>query len=132
MKDKLKFVAGALLLLLLIWAFVYYIVPDWFWHPLGYCTGTPHQVELCKGYNSWSGILGSFIASVPQWLIALALFWRHNNCGHKGCWNTGHKHPGHGQPMCDIHYDETPHKLRKRHHLPEKWRDAKHHSLFRA
>jgi hypothetical protein len=77
--------ALALLVLAALAALGLTALPAWFWHPLGYCTGTPHQVMLCKGYNAWSGIQGSFLTNLPGWLAALALLWFHHNCHEPGC-----------------------------------------------
>ena len=56
------------------------------------------------GYQFWSGIAGSFLTSLPGWGVALAIFYRHHNCGQKRCWRLGHAHPEHGRPVCKKHY----------------------------
>lgn len=112
--GRTRFIVGALVLLVALTAVFYFLAPIWLWHPLGYCPGTlGHVAQVdCKGYNSWSGILGSVAVSIPQWLIALTIYARHNNCFIKGCWNRGHKHPKHGRPVCDDHF-HIPHPVEK-------------------
>jgi hypothetical protein len=103
--DKVAAVllAVALLILVLI------ALPAWFWHPLGYCTGTPSQVVACKGYNLWSGIAGSFLTSLPGWAVALLVFMHQRNCHVKGCWRfSWHPHPDHGHPVCKPHHPHDP------------------------
>jgi hypothetical protein len=82
-------------------------------HPLGYCVGNAHQVMLCKGYNFWSGIAGSFASDWQNLTLPImgALFLRHHNCHVKGCWRLGHPHPEHHWPSCRRHWD---HELEKR------------------
>lgn len=61
------------------------------------------------GYQFWSGIAGSFVVSLPPWIVALVLFIRHKNCHHKRCWSIfTHLHPDHGWPVCKKHYHEVP------------------------
>lgn len=65
-----------------------------FWHPL-------HG----DGYQFWSGIAGSFLTSLPSWLIAALLFLRHRNCHVRGCWRISwHTHPDHGHLVCKRHH----------------------------
>jgi hypothetical protein len=79
-------------------------------HPLGYCTGTPHVVELCKGYNFWSGI-GSDISEITLVFMvigALLAFWHHHNCHAVGCRRIGHMHPDFHWPSCKTHWNDKP------------------------
>lgn len=113
MKSKLKILGYTILTLACIWSFAHWVLPAWFWHPVAsqVCRAvykTPTQVRDCISYNAWSGILGSFLVSVPQWFIAGALIGRHHNCHHKGCWDLGHKHPVYGWPACKEHWHEVP------------------------
>lgn len=62
------------------------------WHPL-----------RGLGYQFWSGI-ESAIERPLGWLGLGALYLRHHNCEHKGCWRPGHRHPDHGRPVCRAHY----------------------------
>lgn len=56
------------------------------------------------GYQFWSGIAGSFLTSLPGWIAAGAIFFRHHNCGHPWCPRLGHAHPDHGRPVCRRHF----------------------------
>lgn len=56
------------------------------------------------GYQFWSGIAGSFLTSLPGWLFAGVLFYRHHNCGQRRCLRLGHAHPDHGRPVCRRHF----------------------------
>lgn len=89
----------------------------WFvWHPL-------HG----DGYQLWSGILGSFLTSVPGWLVAFWLFLRTHNCAAPWCLRLG-KHPtadGHHR-LCRRHHPDLPdrqlslHEIHLRHHAAKK------------
>lgn len=59
------------------------LVPDWFWHPEGYCSGTPAQIRGCKGYNFHSGVGGEF--GELTLLAGIATFWFKHNCYEHGC-----------------------------------------------
>lgn len=73
----------------------------WLFHPL-------HG----NGYQFWSGIAGSFLTSLPGWLVALALFLRHRNCHVHRCWRLSwHPHPEHGHPVCKRHHPHDPASL---------------------
>ena len=52
-----------------------------------------------NGYQWWSGA-GSDLAYVT-FLVAA---WRHVNCEHPWCPLPGHRHPGHGRPVCRRHF----------------------------
>lgn len=108
-----------LAVLITVAAIVYAIgsfLPDWFWHPLGYCTGTHVAIRDCKGYNLWSGT-GSDVSELqtPFALTVVVLgFWRVHNCHVKRCWRLRwHVHPEHGHPVCQKHFKEdgTSHGL---------------------
>jgi hypothetical protein len=51
------------------------------------------------GYQWWSGA-GSDLAYLG---IVLGVL-KHVNCEQHGCWRPGHRHPGHGRPVCRKHY----------------------------
>lgn len=96
------------------------LLPGWFWHPLGQCSG-----RNCLGYQFWSGLVGDIgEVTLPVALIGWCV---HHNCREKGCWKVGHRHPGHGQPMCSRHYYKTPSGLRRHHGLPLLWADVVDH-----
>ncbi len=54
------------------------------------------------GYQFWSGI-GSDIGELTILGIAIGAY-KHINCEEPGCWRFGHRHPGHGRPVCRRHY----------------------------
>lgn len=87
-------------------------------HPFGLCPGTPHQQTLCKGYNSWSGIL-SDIGEITLLGIAFGA-WRHINCHVRGCPRIG-RHPVGGTPykVCRIHHPDVPNKGATVEHIHE-------------
>ena len=91
------------------------IGPEWLYHPLGVCPLVPHAQRIaCQSYNFWSGVAGSFLISLPSWLVALGLFFRHRNCHHKRCWSIHtHNHPEHGWPACKQHWREIPEHLHR-------------------
>jgi hypothetical protein len=89
-------------------------------HPLGLCVGTPHQQMLCKGYNTYSGVLGDLsqitllITIVGLLLTAWKLFRRHFECHADGCSRLG-VHPVEGTHFrtCWIHHpvlSQHPHR----------------------
>ena len=78
-----------------------------FLHPLGYCTGTPGQVDACRGYNFWSGIF-SDATIFTGFLAVLGAWWRTHNCHVNGCFRLlWHTHPVHGHPVCKHHHPHT-------------------------
>jgi hypothetical protein len=78
-----------------------------FLHPLGYCSGTPGQVDACRGYNFWSGIFSD--ATIFTGFVAVMLaWWRTHNCHVHGCYRLlWHTHPVHGHPVCKYHHPHT-------------------------
>lgn len=84
---------------------------DYFWHPLNEgagstCSATNHTG--C-GYSLWSGIAGSFVASIPAWLCAFALYLVHHNCHRHRCLRLSwHPHPSDGHPVCKRHHPHHP------------------------
>ena len=134
MKWALRLLSVGLLVLALICVgnLIYYLLPDWLWHPLGTATckidykGARDAVRGCKGYNFWSGIAGSFIISLPGWVVAAILFFRRHECHvhtcHRPAW---HPHPGHGHPVCKRHH---PHN-RTLHETKHEKRGPKFHEL---
>lgn len=85
----------------------------WFFHPLGACTGTPHQQELCRGYNSWSGIFGSFLTSLPGWLAAFGIWYLHHACDNPKCPRIGRHPTADGlHKLCRVCHPDLPnHRL---------------------
>jgi len=61
------------------------------WHPLG-----------GNGYQFWSGV-GSDLSELTLLGIAIGA-WKHVNCEEPRCWRPGHRHPGHGRPVCRRHF----------------------------
>jgi hypothetical protein len=57
------------------------------------------------GYNFFSGI-------GMDWIVGLAVYWKHHNCHEPRCPRTGHKHPVHGWPSCRHHYHNVPEHTR--------------------
>jgi hypothetical protein len=99
-------VTVALVLVVLV-ALVLFVLPDWLWHPLGYCSGTRIQIRDCKGYNSWSG---SFSDLGEITLIGgLIAVYRKYNCGAAKCWRIG-KHPTADglHNLCARHHPDLP------------------------
>lgn len=111
-----------------VFVFLLTLLPDWFWHPLGYCTGTPAAIRGCKGYNSWSGSFSdigeiTLVAGVISGLVATRRFFHlHFECHEETCHKLGvhpvrntpyrtcwHHHPvlgaheKHGVPLEHIH-----------------------------
>ncbi len=77
---------------------IYALFHGYFWHPL---TNGP-------GYNLWSGILGSFLTSLPGWFLGIGLFLYHRNCHVHGCKRLAwHPHPDHGHPVCKKHHPHS-------------------------
>jgi hypothetical protein len=65
-----------------------------FWHPL-------HG----NGYQFWSGIAGSFLTSLPGWLVAIGLMARKHNCHVKRCPSViTHHDPAVHAPACKRHH----------------------------
>ena len=87
-------------------------LPSWFWHPLGYCTGSAVAVRDCKGYNFHSGI-GANFGELPTFAAVVTLtitMWHQRNCHHPGCLRLcWHTHPVSGHPVCKKHYSEEAH-----------------------
>ena len=52
-----------------------------------------------RGYQFWSGV-----GSDLMYVGAFAAVWRHVNCEQPRCLRPGHRHPGHGRPVCRKHY----------------------------
>lgn len=78
------------------------IGPDWLYHPLGECTGTPAAIVRCRSYNWWSGIEGA----IPQLSIlslAAAFLLKHNCYEHK-CFRIGRVLGDDGHHRCKRHH----------------------------
>jgi len=96
------------------------LLPGWFWHPLGTATCREsythaEAIRGCKGYNFWSGIAGSFIVSLPGWVVAAILFFRRHECHVQRCHHPAwHPHPDHGHPVCKRHHPD--HRRRRPAH----------------
>jgi hypothetical protein len=71
----------------------------YFWHP----------DRPGNGYNTWSGIAGSFLTSVPGWVAVVLLYVWHHNCHVKGCWRLSwHPSDDHGgHPVCKRHHPHS-------------------------
>lgn len=93
--------AAALLLVLAVTAFVVGILKLagllGLQHALGMDTQTSHQ------YASVSGSMPMMVA-VLGFSGVLVTAYKHLNCEESGCWRLGHRHPGHGRPVCRKHY----------------------------
>lgn len=90
----------------------------WFFHPLDEGTGSTCSAinHTGCGYAGWSGILGSFLTSVPGWIVAIVVFLYARNCHVRGCWRLQwHEHPDHGHPVCRKHH---PHGHGRLHEIP--------------
>lgn len=74
-------------------------------HPIGLCVGPPHAIELCRGYNFWSGI-GSDIGEVAI-IGGLIQIVRHLNCHQHRCWRIGRFTHGHLK-LCARHHPKVP------------------------
>jgi hypothetical protein len=87
-----------------------------FWHPLGQCSGTAHEVARCRSYNWWSGI-ASDIAEVTLLSAVFAVYKQHTCRAHWWCpcWA---KHPvaGTTASVCAIHHTVEGHKRLQRRH----------------
>lgn len=109
-RDRL-ILAGLLVLVAGLIAWLVLEIPTWFLHPLGICSGPSSQVVRCKSYAFWSGI-GSDIgeASIVTGLLTIVLgFWHHHNCHVHGCLRLSFRpHPVHGYPVCRQHH---PHRV---------------------
>jgi hypothetical protein len=64
---------------------------NWLWHPMGVCSGTAHQLELCRGYNFWSGIGADIgeITLVVSLISGILWFRRHYQCHEETCRKVG-------------------------------------------
>jgi hypothetical protein len=79
-----------------------------FWHPLGQCAGSAHEVARCRSYNWWSGIAADF--SELTMLAILATLFRHLNCHVNTphfCLRFGHPVAGTSFRACKKHH---PHR----------------------
>lgn len=104
MRDRAIVVALALAVVGLGFLALHYWVANWFWHPLGYCTG-----PNCKGYQFWSGIVGD-IGEVTLIGSAVLLF-RHVNCHAPWCWRRGVHPTADGMfKLCRKHHPDLPNK----------------------
>lgn len=83
-----------------------------------------------KGYQFWSGIAGSFLTSIPGWLVALWVYLRSQNCHEKGCFKRGALQGGAGTKWCHNHApDEVKQAHPKRHtHWPDEFQRSHHQS----
>jgi hypothetical protein len=105
--------------------------PEWLYHPLGNCTGTPAERTRCLSYNFWSGI-GSDLAYITTIGGALLVGWRAykrwrkvHECHEEGCKLLGTFLLPSGARACVLHHphlDTRPpdergliHKLQLKH-----------------
>lgn len=88
---------------------VLFVLPAWFFEPLGVCTG-----RAC-GYQFWSGIAGSFLIGGGLWSGALGMYW-HHSC-HVGTCIWPGRHPVEGTPYrtCKKHHPTVPSKVTATH-----------------
>ena len=99
-----------LLIVAVLACLVFVVLPDWLWHPLGYCTGSKIAVRDCKGYGIWSGI-GSDVGEITL-VAGLIGMWHHVNCHAPGCpWFGRHK-TADGTPLCRRHHPDLMGKKR--------------------
>lgn len=68
------------------------------WVSTAFSTYILHPLHA-NGYQWWSGA-GSDLAYIGVFLAAL----RHVNCEQPRCLRPGHRHPGHGRPVCRKHF----------------------------
>lgn len=93
--------ALAVLLLLLTAGFVMGAV--WLAGALGLQHDLGMDTQTSKQYASASGSLPIIVAALGFSSFFVGL-WKHVNCEQDGCWRPGHRHPGHGRPVCRNHY----------------------------
>ena len=99
-------------LTVLVVLFIIYVLPPWFWHPLGTqaCIATYHtaaQVRDCKSYNFHSGIEAN-LALLPLLVFPL-VFWLKHNCYEHGCPWMGRVKGDDGHSRCKgCHKKEHP------------------------
>jgi hypothetical protein len=67
------------------------------------------DTQQSKNYDLASGE-GPMMVTVLGFSGMFVTWWRHVNCEVRGCPFPGHRHPGHGRPICRRHYhhDVTP------------------------
>jgi len=86
-----------------------------FWHPLGQCAGTAHEVARCRSYNFWSGI-GSDLGELTLITGVAVAFWRtrkHLEChveAPRPCHRIGHPVAGTGHRACRRHHPHAQEK----------------------
>lgn len=100
-------VALALVVFVLVW-----VLPDFIYHPIGYCSGPAIQVRDCRGYGFWSGIAGSFLTSLltgsGMWTAAF-MFWWHTRCDTPGCLRHGRYKTADGHHrQCRVCHPDLP------------------------
>lgn len=101
-KYRLLWIAFAILCAAGLFVAFHWWIANWFWHPLGACTG-----PNCKGYQLWSGI-ASDIGEVTL-ITGLILGYRKINCHAKTCPRIGH-YEVEGTPykVCKYHHPKVP------------------------
>ena len=101
----------------LIASFFLFVAPDWLYHPLGYCAGTPVEIRDCKGYNSWSGSFSDVteLTDLAAVLITVFSVWMHTRCDSPGCLRKGKYKTANGHHrQCRVCHPDLPdHKLSK-------------------
>jgi hypothetical protein len=70
----------------------------WHWLSTAFSVYVLHP-ERGAGYAWWSGA-----GSCLTYLAILGAAYKRVNCEEHGCWRLGHRHPGHGRPVCRRHY----------------------------
>lgn len=114
----------AALVFLLVW-----VVPDFLYHPIGYCVGNAVQVRDCRGYGFWSGVAGSFLTSLLTgsglW-TGLFLWWWHSRCDTPGCLRKGRYQTADGHHrQCRGCFPDVPDRKLSRAEIHERHHAAK-------
>lgn len=105
LRRNRRYLLIAAVLTLAVTLFFLLVVPDWFWHPLGYCPGTLAQIRGCKGYNFHSGAGANF--QEVTLLVGVAVFWLKHNCYEHGCPWLGRVKGNDGHMRCKGHHKKT-------------------------
>lgn len=98
LKESRNYLLVAVAVAAAIGLFMLFVVPDYFWHPLGYCPGTPEQVRGCKGYNLHSGI-GANLQELTM-VTGILMLWLKHNCYEHTCPRIGRVKGDDGHLRC--------------------------------
>lgn len=91
----------ALLLVLLAAGFIEAIISISSWLGVTHAIGIDTQSS--ENYGVSSGVGPMIIAAFGFSGVGVSIY-KHINCEQPGCWRLGHRHPGHGRPVCRAHY----------------------------